>query len=81
MKGRKQKISKTENYLQNGRTESESYAGVPTFTRITENNLTDNNEMAYGMLEFILLPSNLNASYNVHHIHLRNIQGGSNRNG
>ena len=44
MKGRKQKISKTENYPQNGRTESESYAGVPTFTRITENNLTDNLE-------------------------------------
>ena len=63
MKERKQKISKTENYPQNGRTESESYAGVPTFRRITENNLTDNNEMAYGMLEFILLPSNLNASY------------------
>lgn len=30
---------------------------------ITENNLTENNRLGYGLLEFILSPSNLNASY------------------
>jgi group II intron reverse transcriptase/maturase len=63
MKGRKQKISKIENYSQKDRTESESYVGGQTFMWITENNLTDNNETKYGMLEFILSPSNLNSSY------------------
>lgn len=30
---------------------------------ITENNLTDNNQLGYGLLEFILSPSNLNVAY------------------
>lgn len=30
---------------------------------ITENNLTDNDQLGYGMLEYILSPSNLNAAY------------------
>ena len=30
---------------------------------ITENNLTDNDPVGYGLLEFILSPSNLNAAY------------------
>lgn len=30
---------------------------------ITENNLTENNRLGYGLLEFILSPSNLNAAY------------------
>ncbi len=30
---------------------------------ITENNLTDDNQLGYGLLEFILSPSNLNAAY------------------
>jgi group II intron reverse transcriptase/maturase len=63
MKGRKQKISDKENYPKKDRTESESYVGVQTFMRINEKNLTDNNEKAYGMLELILEPTNLNASY------------------
>jgi len=31
--------------------------------RITENNLTDHHQSGYGLLEFILSPSNLNAAY------------------
>lgn len=31
--------------------------------RITENNLTEHNRLGYGLLEFILSPSNLNAAY------------------
>ena len=45
MKGRKQKISSTETCLQKNRTESEGYVGGQTFMRITENNLTSNDQM------------------------------------
>jgi RNA-directed DNA polymerase len=63
MKGRKQKISKKGTCPQKNRTESEGYVGGQTFMWITENNLADNNRLEYGMLEFILSPSNLNAAY------------------
>ena len=63
MKGRKQKISNKETCPQKNRTESEGYVGGQTFMWITENNLTNENRLGYGMLEFILLPSNLNTSY------------------
>lgn len=62
MKGREQKISQ-DTWLQNDRAEPDSYAGGQTFMRITENNLTDSHQSEYGMLEFILSPSNLNAAY------------------
>ena len=64
MKEREQKIfgvSKT--CPQKNRTESDGYAGGQTFMWITENNLTDNDPVGYGLLEFILSPSNLNAAY------------------
>jgi RNA-directed DNA polymerase len=62
MKGRKQKISQ-DTWLQNDRAEPDSYAGGQAFMWIIENNLTDNNQLKYGMMEFILSPSNLNAAY------------------
>lgn len=63
MKGRKQKISGKETCPQKNRTESEGYVGGQTYIWITENNLTDNDRLGYGMLEFILSPTNLNAAY------------------
>jgi len=63
MKGRKQKISIKEIRPQKNRTASEGYVGGQTFIWITENNLTDTNRSGYGLLEFILSPSNLNAAY------------------
>jgi RNA-directed DNA polymerase len=63
MKGRKQNISKKETCPQKNRTESEGYVGGQTFMWITENNLTDTDRLGYGMLEYILSPSNLNAAY------------------
>jgi RNA-directed DNA polymerase len=63
MKGRKQKTSETEAYPQKNRTASEGYAGGQTFMWIAESNLTDDNRFGYGMLEFILSPTNLNAAY------------------
>uniref|UniRef100_F4C407 RNA-directed DNA polymerase n=1 Tax=Sphingobacterium sp. (strain 21) TaxID=743722 RepID=F4C407_SPHS2 len=63
MKGRKQKISIKETCPQKNRTASEGYVGGQTFIWITENNLTDTNRSGYGLLEFILSPSNLNAAY------------------
>ena len=63
MKGRKQKISNKETYPQKNRKESEGYVGGQTFMWITENNLTENNQLGYGQLKFILSPSNLNAAY------------------
>src|SRR5690606_12129522 len=48
---------------QKNRTASEGYVGGQTFIWITENNLTDTNRSGYGLLEFILSPSNLNAAY------------------
>lgn len=62
MKGRKQKISQ-DTSLQKYRTESEVYVEGQTFMWITENNLTDNNQFGYGLIEFILSPANLNAAY------------------
>lgn len=62
MKGRKQKIS-LDTYLQKNRAELEGYVEGQTFLWITENNLTDNNQLGYGLLEFILSPNNLNAAY------------------
>lgn len=62
MKGRKQKTFQ-DTWLQKDRAEPDSYAGGQTFMWITENNLTDNNQLKYGMMEFILSPSNLNAAY------------------
>lgn len=47
----------------NDRTESESYVGGQTFMGINENNLTTNYKSAYGLLEQILSPSNLNYAY------------------
>jgi RNA-directed DNA polymerase len=63
MKGRNQKISNKETYPRKNRTESEGYVGGQTFMWITENNLTENSQLGYGQLEFILSPSNLNAAY------------------
>jgi len=63
MKGRKQKISDKETCPQKNRTASEDYAGGQTFLWITENNLTDQNRLGYGLLESVLSPSNLNAAY------------------
>jgi RNA-directed DNA polymerase len=63
MKGRKQKISEKETCPQKNRTASEGYVGGQTFMWITENNLTDNNRLGYGLLELILSPSNLNSAY------------------
>lgn len=63
MKGRKQKISSKETCPQKNRTASEDYVGGQTFMWITENNLTENNRLGYGLLEFMLSPSNLNAAY------------------
>jgi group II intron reverse transcriptase/maturase len=64
MKGRKQKTPIAIGAcLQKNRTESEGYVGGQAFMWITENNLTDNNRSGYGLLEFILSPTNLNAAY------------------
>lgn len=63
MKGREQKTSINEAYPQNNRTESEGYVEGQTFMRITENNLTSDSKLGYGLLEFILSPTNLNAAY------------------
>lgn len=63
MKGRKQNISDKETCPQKNRTASDGYVGGQTFLWITENNPTDHNRLGYGMLEYILSPSNLNAAY------------------
>ncbi|HJX71656.1 MAG TPA: group II intron reverse transcriptase/maturase [Bacteroidales bacterium] len=66
MKERKQKILESAKTCpRKDRTESEGYVGGQTFMRITENNLTTNNnhQSGYGLLENILSPSNLNAAY------------------
>jgi hypothetical protein len=62
MKDRMQKISK-DTCRGRDRAEPEGYPGGQTFMRITENNLTSNDQSELGMLEFILAPSNLNAAY------------------
>jgi RNA-directed DNA polymerase len=64
MKEREQKIfGLPKTCPQNNRTESEGYAEGQTFIWITENNATDNNRLGYGLLEYILSPSNLNSAY------------------
>jgi RNA-directed DNA polymerase len=63
MKGRKQKILDNQTCPQKNRTASEGYVGGQTFLWITENNLTDHDQVGYGLLEQILSPSNLNAAY------------------
>src|SRR5690606_2569801 len=45
------------------RTASEGYVGGQTFLWITENNLTDTNQLENGLLELIVSPSNLNKAY------------------
>jgi hypothetical protein len=62
MKGIKQKIS-LDTCLQKNRAEPEGYVEGQTFIWITENNLTNNNQLGYGLLEFILSPNNLNEAY------------------
>jgi group II intron reverse transcriptase/maturase len=62
MKGRKQKIS-LDTCQQKNRAEPEGYVEGQTFMRITENNLTNNDQLGYGLLEFILSPNNLNQAY------------------
>lgn len=63
MKGRKQKISDKETCPQKNRTASEGYVGGQTFMWIAENNPMDNDQLRYGLLEYILSPPNLNAAY------------------
>ncbi|MBJ7880463.1 group II intron reverse transcriptase/maturase [Gelidibacter salicanalis] len=63
MSGRTQKISKNETCPQKKGTTSEGYVTGQTFLWITENNLTDTDQLGDGMLEFILSPSNLNRAY------------------
>jgi RNA-directed DNA polymerase len=63
MQERKQKILTTKTCPQKDRTESEGYVGGQTYMGITENNLTNNHQLEYGLLEFIVSPSNLNAAY------------------
>lgn len=62
MKGRKQKIS-LDTCQQKNRAELEGYVEGQTFMWITENNLTNNDQLGYGLLEFILSPNNLNQAY------------------
>jgi group II intron reverse transcriptase/maturase len=63
MKERKQKNPSQGTCTQKNRTASEGYAGGQTYIGITENNLTDTHPLGYGLLEFIVSPSNLNAAY------------------
>jgi len=63
MQERKQKILPTKTCPQKDRTESEGYVGGQTYMGITENNLTNNHLVEYGLLEFIVSPSNLNSAY------------------
>ena len=62
MKGRTPKIS-LDTCPQKNRAELEGYVEGQTFMRITENNLTDNNQLCNGLLEFVLSPNNLNEAY------------------
>lgn len=63
MNRRKQNILNKETCPQKNRTASDGYVGGQRFLWITENNPTDNDRLGYGMLEYILSPSNLNAAY------------------
>jgi RNA-directed DNA polymerase len=62
MEGRKQKISQ-DTCHQESRAEPEGTDGGQTFMWITENNLTHTDRPAYGLLEQILSPSNLNRAF------------------
>ncbi|MEM9686582.1 MAG: group II intron reverse transcriptase/maturase [Bacteroidota bacterium] len=62
MKGRLQNIS-LDNCKQRNRAEPDNLATGQTFLWITENNLTDNSQIQYGLLEQILSPLNLNLAY------------------
>jgi len=64
MKEGKQKIFDTPKTCpQKNRTASEGYVGGQTFIGITENNAFSKDQPAYGMLEYILSPTNLNKAY------------------
>ncbi|MCC5936278.1 MAG: hypothetical protein JJU34_03245, partial [Lunatimonas sp.] len=63
MKDREQNIFEEKTCPQKNRTASEGNVGGQTFMWITENKLTDYNQLGYGMLEYILSPSNLNRAY------------------
>ena len=64
MKGKKQKISDaSETCPQKNRTASEGYVGGQTFIGITENNAFSKDQSEYGMLGYILSPTNLNKAY------------------
>ncbi|WP_040401530.1 reverse transcriptase domain-containing protein, partial [Cecembia lonarensis] len=63
MKGREQNIFEEKTCPQKNRTASEGIVGGQTFMWITENKLTEDNQLGYGMLEYMLSSSNLNAAY------------------
>jgi RNA-directed DNA polymerase len=63
MQEREQNIFEEKTCPQKNRTASEVYVGGQTSMWITENNLMENNRLGYGLLEFILSLSNLNAAY------------------
>ncbi len=59
-----QKISTlSDNCRQKDRTESESYGGVQTFIRITENHLVEVQFTKDDLLERIMSPANMNRAY------------------
>lgn len=57
------KHCKSSVWPQKDSAEHERYAGAPTGSRITENNITNADRPEGGMLEEILAPSNLNQAY------------------
>lgn len=63
MKGRGQKIS-IDSCMQRYKAAPDYFATGQTFLWITENNLTDNPRIQYGLLEQILSPLNLDQAYN-----------------
>lgn len=63
MKGRMQTILNNETSPQKNRTVSEGYVGGQTYIGITESTLTNKHFTEYGLMEFILSPSNLNQAY------------------
>jgi len=64
MKGRKQKIfDPSETCPQKNRTASEGYVGGQTFIGVTENDAFSKDQSEYGILEYILSPTNLNKAY------------------
>ena len=61
--GKQKTFDMTKTYPQDNRTESDGTEGGQTYMRMTENEATGKDRVWYGMLEFILAPSNLNAAY------------------